>query len=603
VLSQSSMRVCIFPRLRRSNVIPLVLGALPALPWVWLVLRADVEIPVFDELRMIPLFADWAAAGSVPARLFERSGTGGVHQSEALKLLLSALAFASGWHIRWEVVANLLLAIASYLGVFFLSQRSACPPARRIVVSALTGALVFSPSQNWNLLWGYALAYFLIHAVLVWSLVLLTSERATRHWVGAVALAGGGCFVSSFLLAHGLLLWIALLPALVGLAKRNGRALLIGSLWVILFLVTASLFWQNAPASHIAGCIGRIAPHSRKLLLYALALLGSPIAYATVIGPPRSSGYVPFSAAGVLTLAAFFLVVAQHLRITGPKSRALEAWTGLGIFSLGYAALNALGRASLEGLAAVNGLMSMYSTPVVLLGVAVVQLAGSMPATPASSSGIAGRTPFLRLAGVLGAVVLAAAFAFNAWHVYGGMARGLARLTDRKHCFAAFHFFREGSTCYPIHTLAKTVGVEPMIDTLASLGFRRIRRDLRPVEAAPALRLSRASARPVGGPLRHFLPPYEVFAVTDADWLVEGELVPAEAADGVEVPVAIFLAADDDRKFVGHAPVDGSGRWRTFIPQVFVPPRTKELRAWAYLERRGELARLPGGILLSSDTR
>lgn len=86
----------------------------------------------------------------------------------------------------------------------------------------LTSLLLFSLVQVNNWLWGYALMYFLVNALMVAAATLLyacLTAYSRAKLVGALGLCG----VASFSMAQGTFTWFAVLPSIALLAIRSGR--------------------------------------------------------------------------------------------------------------------------------------------------------------------------------------------------------------------------------------------------------------------------------------------------------------------------------------------------------------------------------------------
>jgi hypothetical protein len=156
------------PRWGRVAVVllPLLAAFVPPYLVARSVARYGVDVPVWDQWQFAGLVAD-AAEGRVDAGAFLAQHN--EHRLVVPRLAMLALATASGWDVRWELAANLVVAGLTLLLLVVLLRDTV---GRRMPVAVpvlvlVASCITFSPSQWENWMWGWQLQIYLAAFVAV----------------------------------------------------------------------------------------------------------------------------------------------------------------------------------------------------------------------------------------------------------------------------------------------------------------------------------------------------------------------------------------------------------------------------------------------------
>ncbi|MGC9506086.1 hypothetical protein [Baaleninema sp.] len=213
--------------------------------------------------------------------------------------------------------------------------------------------------ENW--LWGFQMAWFWINLCLIVALALLSHEKGERSLDRHFVLAALFCLLASLSAAHGLLLWLAVLPSLWVRSWKSRKPLLPIVFWFGCFLGTTILYFfdYQKPRHNVDNSYILKAPMDGIKFFFA------------VLGRPLSSEPSNAIVWGILLSIASLVTISLFLRQRTHRD-ALAPWLSLMLFPLGFAAITTVGRASL-GLPA--ALASRYTTVSLLLIVGLVYVA------------------------------------------------------------------------------------------------------------------------------------------------------------------------------------------------------------------------------------
>jgi hypothetical protein len=355
-----------------------------------LVMPAILLASIAGNAVNVPFYDEWN--GLVP--LFQADDRGGLglgdfwaqhneHRAFFPRLIQFALAHVTSWDIRVELYLNLAVALATFATLVAVMRRSLDRTAL-LAASVVASIVFFSPVQWENWLWGWQFGWFLSNIALagaLWALTVTIDRRPRR----GLALGAACAVVGSFSLAQGLLIWPAGLAIL--LLRRRPWAV-----WAGLSVVV--------PALYLAGWNGSDAPGASIVdyVRFVLIYLGR------TFGVSDATGYLVGAALLVSFLAGAAYVVLNR------RDRALvdraAFWLGIGLFSLGAAAITAIGRAGL-GVAAISrysGTAELFAiaTMALLLTILVTgEVAGRIVTAPVMRWGIAALTVPLLLAALV----------------------------------------------------------------------------------------------------------------------------------------------------------------------------------------------------------
>lgn len=308
-----------------THAITVAIVVLPALATAAFLLYFGVDVPYFDEWDLAPL-VDLVAHGKAGFADFHEQH--GVHRILIPKFLLSHLAVATGWNVRVEMALNLLLALMTLGALQVLSRRTiALDDRHRLILSLATSVVLFSPVAVESWLSGWHIGWFLTNACMTWAIVILIVSRLDT--TTKIAISAILCLIASFSIAHGLVTWLALAPAV---AAGTRKRLPVLAVWIALFALTVTMYFHGYEAGH-PELTGSVFERTLATGLYFLALLGSPLAGVAWLA-------VLF---GVLLV--IFLPVLAFKALHRVPASIVAGWFSLTLYVFGFAAANALGRA------------------------------------------------------------------------------------------------------------------------------------------------------------------------------------------------------------------------------------------------------------------
>jgi hypothetical protein len=539
----------------------------------WLLAGAYVELPYLDQWELLKFFY-LVGTGEVRlpdlvARHFDQ-----IHHVFIPRWILTALAFATDWTIKYEVALIFLsAALTCWLLLRMTAMRAATDGWGAVcLASVLTSVLVFSLAQLLTFFWGWAFIIILPNLCLALAVYRLRPERPGR-WQRKVAAAGLYCLVATFSIAHGPLAWFAVLPSVVGLALASGRRRAVVGTWLGMatFVWTLFLWGYDPTVDTLDAKLDKVSTGPVVAIGYYLRLLGAPLGFTTTLLGAQSLDY--FAPIGLAVLSVF-LVSAVALLIVGDAARRSQVvpWVSVGLFSVLYAGMNTVGRATPVTSVLFFLSASMYATPTTPLTIAafqlglmaLVELRRRFPATSVHVSVPAFGLGVLALIAALGFVLgIPGALAF----------RDTLALSEP--CFDVFHYTEPQTMCSPLHTHADGV------QRLEALGFRHTPRDLVFVRdpAAVAGEIEGFELTGSGPPKARIVQ-------------VRGRLS-EEAAQGCHG--VLFERAGTER-FIAYARVDDDRRWIARIQARHVLRGPAALRAWAYDRAGGRFLPLAGEV-------
>lgn len=350
-----------------------VLCAIAAVPFVFLVallFRFGLAFPYWDAWHFAPLL-DHAESGRLSfAELWSQHNE---HRPLFPRLLMLVMARASGWNVGLELGLSVLLVLCGGLILAWLALRQTenRRPAVWLSLPVLS-LLLFSWAQMENWVWGWQLQIFLSTVCVVATISLLSpsADKPLR-----LVLAMVFATIASFSFASGLLVWIAAIPVLLlAPAQSQQRRLLCTGFWIAVAVVVIQAYFIGYHSPSVSPSLAASARDPITMVRATILHLGSPIAAMFTRppwhgGPPlgvSSAHYVP-GVVGLLWAGGLFLLWRRRQIETAWAA----PWIGLGLFSLGCAAITALGRA---GQGVEEALNSRYITSSNLFWVALLGL-------------------------------------------------------------------------------------------------------------------------------------------------------------------------------------------------------------------------------------
>lgn len=385
------------------RTVPAVLALIPPVYLIWLCITLHVDVPYWDAWELVPRL-DRLDSGTLT--LHDVWVQHNEHRPLFPVVLMLGLARVSGWNTGLEIATNLLLGGGIFLVFvrYLMTAWQLHGGMPRWLLPAIS-ALVFTPFQWENWLWGWQITALMGSCSAVLGLYLLATAGEGR-WRFAAALACGVWSTYSF--AAGLVYWVigVVAIALGARAMRRERA----AAWAIVAGVTiASYFYDyHRPTEPSLASNFASIEAVRILVIYILNYLGAPI------------GAYGGSLAAVAGAAVAAMFVALVIRLWPLRHDPVFLFPVLiGLQTLGVACISASGRA---WLGTAQALASRYGTITVPLWCAVAALAVLLLRAERQSAHLAARrgvvvavtVTVLACAGFTGAQGSAAAAAHSA---------------------------------------------------------------------------------------------------------------------------------------------------------------------------------------------
>jgi hypothetical protein len=339
-------------------LLPLLAALVPPYMVGRSVARYGVDVPVWDQWQFAGLVAD-AAEGRVDAGAFWAQHN--EHRLVVPRLAMLALATASGWDVRWELAANLVVAGLTLLLLVVLLRDTV---GRRMPVAVpvlvlVASCITFSPSQWENWMWGWQLQIYLAAFVAVTIAFVLSRWRG--GWAGAIVLALLGC-AGALCFASGAPM-LVIVPAAILLhpqPRPPGRRLAQAAVALALGLSLLAAYLRGyARPGHHPPLLGLFA-EPRFYLEYVAAYLGSALGLYDVWAAIYWGGF-----------AVMFVALAGGLLVLRGDWPVLAPWAFLAVNAVGSAAITGIGRGRFGALQALQSRYVTISGPVWLC-VAVV---------------------------------------------------------------------------------------------------------------------------------------------------------------------------------------------------------------------------------------
>lgn len=301
----------------------------------WLILRYGVDVPYSDQWNIAPFFEKSARGTLTLADLYAQQNE---YRQLFPHLLFVGLGRLTGWDVRYEMFAGLLLACFVAWGVWRLGARTFADPLWRGPLFLSACALNFSAIQCDNWLFGVQVVYFVPIACIVAGLLFAYTERVgtTTAVVACACLSA----VSTFSSANGIVAWLVLPPALLA-AQTGARARVWRwlPLWCAGVALCAAVYVSDYshPGSHPETSDALRRP--LDALLYFVAYHGGALAAGR-----RPLVVALMAGAGALALYASACAYVFRFKGDGTLVRRAMPWLMLGAYSLVTGAMVTIGR-------------------------------------------------------------------------------------------------------------------------------------------------------------------------------------------------------------------------------------------------------------------
>lgn len=341
-----------------------LLYLIPVLLLLWLVDKFTVNVPFWDQWQTsIDLFFNISQGKIIFNDFFLLQNE---HRLFFPRIIFVILAFASKWNIKIEVFFNIFLGILIFLLLYKISDFNRKNTNDRLfhITNILICYLTFSYSQWENWLWGFQIALFLINVCLIGAIFVITC-LPNISLNKRIAIAAILCFIASFSSAHGLLTWLALVPAIIFTKDNLKDKIKITAIWMGLFLISGFIY-----------SIGYVKPGGHPSLSF---LLQSPLAgfnyFFSLLGSPLLAININPNISIFIGMIIFVMWIIINLYTYQNHKKAFIQnfipWFSLGLFVILFDCVTTVGRV---GFGLPQSLSSRYTTIGVLLIISLVQI-------------------------------------------------------------------------------------------------------------------------------------------------------------------------------------------------------------------------------------
>ena len=555
---------------RWSTLTLLLAALLPAIVMAIVIARLGVDVPHWDEWSLVDVFAKAHAHQLSFADLFAQNNE---HRILFPKLIFVGLVSLAGWRPRLEMFASLALCTGSAFCLLWLLRRTVAVKTPALVaLTLLTSALLFSPAQHENWLWGYQLAIFLLVFCMFAGAAIVSSGLGT---LPKFVLAAGCALVATFSGGNGMLLWPLLLFGFLLRGEKLSAAIVVT--WLLLGASAAALYlWHyEKPGSHPALAASR---NFLDYIVYITAFAGSALG-RTADNP---SLYAPV-AIGFALLALFCslgAVVVFQWR-DDERRRAAAPWLSIAAFACLSDVLACITRIGFGRTQALDSRYTSFSLPLVI---ALVPL-----------SIIAGRTKLLRNV----PAVIALLFLTTLPHGFAMMKNSSTRRARGQLALLFINLAPDK------RVLESTI--LPDVATLTVLAnqanaLRLLQPPLLVDSDIDAMTKAALAPRSTCGALTSLTAIDERSRLT-AGWARHPET--HRTSDGV---LLTFRDADEPRKFLAvsferfprppNAQPRGGKEWRITFERDRLPASPTTIEAWAFDARRLSVCKLEGATVV-----
>lgn len=577
------------PGKSRRWAVLLPLAWLPALLPCLLIRKYGVNVPFWDDWYFGHLIALGLRHELTWDYLFRFHNE---HRLLVPRLLFLALTRAVGWDCKILLYLSLAIIVMGSFCWGAVALRTHGRSAGTVALIFLANLTLFSPVQSENWLWPMAMQNCMVLSMLGVGMWIMTLQiPLVPRFVLAVLCA----WISALSGASGMLLFVVLLPLLLGHAK--GRRIMVLILWTVA-TGGAIMCYRGMPQTpdHLPPSF--FIQNPIQAILYFLSNLGGCLNAGWNVSPVHESALVGLAIVGLFFIAALYSTWKWWC--LGEGNRNL-VWIMTGLFVLGCACLTTWGRLQFGLEQSLERRYALFSGHLVI---ATIFLVASMLRDLGARVGASGQTFLIRLgSGIAGAFVLLWALADAAsipWY------REYQR--DRLVARSALQF----SLIAPDRAIMGQLLFVPLAwdpfykdtDILDRAGYFK-----------PALLRMRSMTEIAADPHQHLVGHFDMLVKQNAvaegayGWAVlPDRLTPADTivlsyrtAAGDEVP---FCLMDDIRHprpdvvaALGSSGALCSG-WQRSILIEWVPKECSQITAWAYDSEHRKAYRIENSLPL-----
>ncbi len=569
------------------NTIEILLYCVPVLSAVWLVSQFGVNVPFMDQWGLVGFYQK-VATGEVDFQDFFRQHN--EHRLLFSKLIFIIFSFLTNWNIKLEMYFSIVLVVATFVLIYWISQTNSSRDRILFKVLNLTVCLfLFSWVQLANWLFGIQLMWFLISLCVVgaiFCLHVLEIRVSLRILLSAIL-----CAIASFSSAHGVLSWIALIPSVIKLPGTRKQMQWRLALWLGLFLLVGCIYSIGYRSISSHPTVDFILQEPITSLRYFLTLFYSPLRgfdLSESLGREIVGGIVVIG----FLLANFYDIKHDRSEIAS----RLSPWISLAWYAIILGGVITVGRA---GFGVDSALASRYVNFMTLAIVALLQILYLLASQPSYWKGYVSRFAVGTLAVVLSINVISGSFQmlpFARW-VFLHRQSSKTCVEVIRYLDPTIERFQDNciSTLFPDFKILKKKAL-----ILDRIGFREIPDDLE----------FRSNPDREYGKLNYLSKDSTPLQLSEGETLLlyGWALLPEQQ----ERPHTVLFTYSDRPRFFANAPINQDKPeiakkqhaktsqigWQLEVSPKRLPERTTKIKAWVYNRDKQAFFQLKGEVKL-----
>ncbi len=326
----------------KRNLFLLILLLTCASPILYAIWKFGVDAPYWDQWEYVRFFKMFESGTLTLSNLFE------LH-NEYRQLVPNVIFLLLGVITQWRVQVEMVLTVLMVAGIGWmmlssLIKQNLMPFWIQLLLCCFVSALIFTPAQYENWLFGVQLVYFFPLFCLVLCLKITTlTLRPVYHWFLVILVA----FLSTLSSVNGFLCWLALVPLLLRSTSPGGRVplrFLLVAMGVLATAVLLYVFEYSQPGN--LPTLAQTAQPPGQILHFFFRLMGNGLGNT----PSCYSAYGwVFDIQGVAVTLTFFLscMFVFHNRKEPHVQSFVMPWILLGMYGIVTAMMVTFGRSNL----------------------------------------------------------------------------------------------------------------------------------------------------------------------------------------------------------------------------------------------------------------
>lgn len=261
-------------KIQKVVIFPLI--CVPILYLVYIVIRYSVDIPIYDEWFVVPLFEKMYTHTLTSKDLYAQ-----FHEHRIIfpKIITLALGVLTGWNLKYEVVLNVFLGVGIFSAILYRlkkDQKYFNKCSIYLIMPSLS-FLIFSLNQFENWLWGFQKCIFLNIISVVIGFILLSSLHLSWKSILLTTILG---VIATYSFAAGLFFWPIVLVLIYmnpKVSKKLRSIFLKYWSFVSIIVFTSYFYGYSKPAYDPPISLTLAFYQPVQYVKYFFVLIGSPL--------------------------------------------------------------------------------------------------------------------------------------------------------------------------------------------------------------------------------------------------------------------------------------------------------------------------------------